>query len=418
MTPNAAGQIETNAAQAPELARLEETFKVFTETTRGLENAYENLSRRALRIDLELKRTNEDLQEKVAELEELSENRMSILQALPSGVVVLDAAGFVSCVNPAAERIIGRRAAEILGRAAEAVVGPTGDRLLVVECLGDRNRGVVEREIVALDGSRRHISFTVATLPDGGELQVLNDLTVVTRLREQIGRLDTLAALGEMAAGVAHEIRNPLNGIDGFAGLLERTLDRSNSDPETLERYARKIRRGVREVNDIVTNLLTFAAPESIMSAPVAVSELIAEIVEELTKFNSGASARTSLEDGLPRGFTVPGDGVKLKIVVTNLVRNAIEAAGPEGRVAVGLERSADGKRLLVVVDDDGGGLPEEVRSRLFRPFTTTKASGTGLGLAIANKFTALHGGEITFKDIPGGTRFTVSLPAIDEGKL
>ncbi|MCB9834121.1 MAG: PAS domain-containing protein [Planctomycetes bacterium] len=417
MTTKTEQATATATGATPDLARLEESFRLFTETTRGLESAYNALNRRAARIDVELKRSNDELRDKIQELEALSDNRMSILQALPSGVVVLDAGGFVSCVNPAAERILGRRALELLGRSARAVVGPTGDRLLVDEEDGGAGRRGIERELVTMDGSRRHVSYTIAALPDGGQLQVLNDLTVVTRLREQIGRLDTLAALGEMAAGVAHEIRNPLNGIDGFAGLLERALERAEADPATLARYAEKIRRGVREVNDIITNLLTFAAQESINPAPVPLADLIEEVVEELAKFGPRDAARPRITGNLP-ALTIPGDPVKLKIVLTNLVRNAIEAAGPEGRVEVALERAADRKRALVRIEDDGGGLPEEVRSRLFRPFTTTKASGTGLGLAIANKFAALHGGEITFKDIPGGTAFTVALPVNDEGRI
>ncbi len=398
---------------AEEIVKLEESFQLFTRTTLELENSYKKLTRKANRIDIELKRTNEELYEKVEELGALSDNRMSILEALPNGIVVIDPCRTISSVNPAAERILGRRALELVGRTANAVVGPTGDLLLIPGRTENSTSRTWEREIVALDGSRRQVAFTVANLPDGCELQVLTDLTVVTRLREQVGRLDTMAALGEMAAGVAHEIRNPLNGIDGFAGLLTRSLE-DTTESEPLVRYAKNIRRGVREVNDIITNLLTFAGPESIQLNPVDLPSLVSEVV---ASFSDRTTREIDLKyiENLNRRAVVAGDAVKLKIICSNLIQNAIQAVGQEGKVAVSLTLSGNGKSAVLKVNDNGGGIAVEVRDRLFQPFCTTKASGTGLGLAIANKFAALHRAEISCHDIEGGTSFVVSVPLIEE---
>ena len=266
-----------------------------------------------------------------------------------------------------------------------------------------------ERDIVALDGSRRQISFTSASLPDGCELQVLTDLTVVTRLREQVGRLDTLAALGEMAAGVAHEIRNPLNGIDGFAGLLARSLNKSG-DGEPMTRYAENIRRGVREVNEIITNLLTFASTETIQKSPILLPALIREIVSGFAD-HTESGVQLQFDCQVSGNTIVDGDPVKLKIIFSNLILNAIQAVDGEGHVNVTISQLQNSKTVTISVQDDGGGIPVEVKDKLFQPFCTTKASGTGLGLAIANKFAALHNAAISCHDLQGGTSFQVMMP-------
>ncbi|MFT7617198.1 MAG: PAS domain S-box-containing protein [Planctomycetota bacterium] len=413
---NSQSKLATEKERTPsadEILNLQESFQLFTRSTIELESSYKKLTRKATRIDIELKRTNEALSRKVKELGALSDNRMSILDALPNGIVVIDECRTINSVNPAAERILGRRTTELVGRSADAVVGPTGDFLLLPTSNPNSVKKSWERDVVALDGSRRQISFTSAILPDGCELQVLNDLTVVARLKEQVGRLDTMASLGEMAAGVAHEIRNPLNGIDGFAGLLARSLQ-ATGDNASLIRYAQNIRRGVSEVNDIVTNLLTFASPETIQLNPVALSTLVHDVVTGFVD-RANQTAKLVCEGFLSSTTTVAGDPVKLKIIFSNLIQNALQAVGDSGSVHVTIARGEDRKTALVTVNDDGGGIPDEIRERLFQPFCTTKASGTGLGLAIASKFAAMHNGAISCQDIHGGTSFKVTLPIATE---
>ncbi|HGY91724.1 MAG TPA: PAS domain-containing protein, partial [Planctomycetes bacterium] len=333
-----------------------------------------------------------------------------ILDALPDGVVVINAADQVICVNPAAERILGRSAEEILGRSRRAVVGPTGDPLLA-GVLEGRTRGRVEREVTTLDGSVRHIAYTSAPLPAGCELQVLTDRTVASRLRQQVNRLDTLAALGEMAAGVAHEIRNPLNGIDGFAALLGRELV-SEGRNEDVSRYAARIRRGVSEINAIVSNLLGFAAPQGLQNGRVDLHHLLSSVCAEAQEFApKDVSIHFHSEAGV--ASEVEGDTVKLRVVFLNLIRNAVEAVHEDGTVQVDLE--ADHGKLIIRVRDDGPGLAPAMRLKLFRPFSTTKAQGTGLGLAIAHKVCALHGGTIEHEESEHGCTFRVELPAAIE---
>ncbi len=400
----------TLAASASDVKRLEESFRVFTRMTHDLERAFDKLTERSSRVDHELGRTNKKLLSKLAELESLSSNRRRILEALPNGVVVVDEAGFIETVNPAAERLLGRCAQELCGRHRQALVGPTGDCLLLDSAAQAVEGGAIEREVVVLDGCNRRLSITRAPLPGGSEIQVLVDLTVVTRLREQVNRLDTLANLGEMAAGIAHEIRNPLNGIAGFAGLLQRSV---GGDDPTAQRYVKNISRGVREVNDIITNLLTFASPGRAPEATVVLSELLKDVEATAQGF---LESRPKVELNLvihpaARRIAIRGDATKLKIVFTNLVKNAIEAIADRGSVTVRLELSPEGREARIKVTDTGSGVPAAMRHRVFQPFATTKAQGTGLGLALAHRFVELHGGSIRCDNVAEGCTFSIELP-------
>ena len=251
---------------------------------------------------------------------------------------------------------------------------------------------------------------------------MLSDLTEVTHLRAQLSRLDTLAALGEMAAAIAHEVRNPLNGIEGFAGLLARALQQAGPiDQEQTSRYIDRIRRGVADVNEIVTNLLLWARPDRLVRSRFSLDGLVAEIVADAPVLAGSASHAPITIDSPCPGVELAADRMKIKIVLMNLVRNALEAVGAtEGSVRIVMTPSESG--LRIAVQDSGPGVPEEVRRRLFRPFSTGKASGTGLGLAVARKLVEVHGGELDLVSGSGdGARFEIFLPSavvVTEGAL
>jgi PAS domain S-box-containing protein len=410
VSPGSTPHLETPAGPAPiatgDLDRLQESFRVFSERTAHLEKAYERLTRRAARVDLELRQANLELAAKVEELGALSESRRRMVAALPEGIVVVDAGGVISNVNPAAARILGRPAAELEGRLRAAIVGPTGDELLSDDDLAPGSEDV-EREIVALDGSRRRVAMTLVELGDGCTMRVIADRTVVTRLREQVGRLDTLASLGEMAAGIAHEIRNPLNGIDGFAALLQRRL--VDSEDEDLTRYASRVRSGVRELDGIVVNLLAFARPEQLQLEEVDLRPLLSELAEDARSYGDGFEPEILLSfPGGRRGTLVHADALKLRMIVRNLLKNAVEAMSEAATLRLILD--GDDDAWTIAVEDEGAGVPEDFRERLFRPFCTTKARGTGLGLAIAQKLANLHGGGLSYEPREPGSRFALRI--------
>jgi PAS domain S-box-containing protein len=403
-------ELVRTSERGPDVALLADSFRTFNRVTKDLESAYHALRARADEVDARLRDANRGLLAKVAELECVTEHLHGILNLVPCGVVTADASGMVTSVNRAAERILGRVAAELIGRDPRSVLGRDGAPLL---SLGrpSGQPAAPDREIIAFDGSRRRIASTVAPLSNGGALEVLNDLTEVAHLRAQLSRLDTLAALGEMAAAIAHEVRNPLNGIEGFAGLLARTLQgASPADRGQAERYVDRIRRGVAEVNEIVTNLLLWARPDRLARSRFALDALVAEVVGDAPHLaESAAGVAIAVEPG-STGLDLVADRMKLKIVLTNLVRNALEAVAPgPGSVTIAPVLSDGG--LTVSVQDSGPGVPEDVRRRLFRPFSTGKASGCGLGLAVARKLALVHGGDLVLASAAGGARFELFLP-------
>jgi len=229
--------------------------------------------------------------------------------------------------------------------------------------------------------------------------------------QDRLLRAESMARLGEMAAGVAHEIRNSLNGIDGFAALLGRELV-SGGENEDVSRYADRIRRGVSEINAIVSNLLGFAAPQGLQNGRVDLHRLLTSVCTEAQEF-APEEVSIRFRSRVEHAVEVEGDTVKLRVVFLNLIRNAVEAVHEDGSVQVTLE--AERKKLIVRVCDDGPGLAPAMRLKLFRPFSTTKAQGTGLGLAIAHKVTALHGGTIEHEESVRGCTFRVELPAAIE---
>ncbi|HTM22081.1 MAG TPA: ATP-binding protein, partial [Kofleriaceae bacterium] len=228
---------------------------------------------------------------------------------------------------------------------------------------------------------------------------------------------DRLKQLGEMAAGVAHEIRNPLNGIEGFASLLTRDLPAGGKG----HRYAGAIVEGVRTLNRTVTALLAFTAPKQPQRRPADPLQLAGSCIELLR-----AEQELRRDEGVPAaaielverwdGTRIAIDPDQLRQALLNLAQNAVQAAQGSGvaapRVVITVEPHPEVAGLVISVDDNGPGVPAAERQRIFTPFYTTKDHGTGLGLAVSHTIVALHGGAITVEDAPtGGARFSVVLP-------
>ncbi|MBX3464808.1 MAG: hypothetical protein KF830_16695 [Planctomycetes bacterium] len=342
--------------------RLQQGFEQFIAAARELERSYAALKQRTAAVDLELQATNRALQQALHE-------RDTIFAALPIGLVAVRADGGVSCCNREGERLLA---------AAEAAGIDLAQRLPGECTFGDL--------LVRL---RR------VELPEG-ELVLLEDRSHVQELEREVHRLDRLAGLSELALGVAHEIKNPLNGVMGFAALLER-----GGDAEAMRRHAGKVVQGVRQVDEIVRSLLRFACPERGRSRPASVATVVAE-----------AAAAAGLPAARLRLLGATGarvDAGALARVLTNLFRNAIEAA-PTATVQV--EAAVGNGRLELIVQDDGPGLARDLAARAFEPFVSTKERGTGLGLPLSARVLSFLGGDLELLN-PGqpGARFRVRLP-------
>lgn len=338
-----------------------------------------------------------------------------ILEGLTSGLVVVNRAGSVQALNPAAQRILaiadkgkGRPYRQAL-QTAPALAD------LITEAL-DGSSPIVRRTIRLSDhpdgvgtqrGDRpRHLGVTISPIIGAdGTLQasvcLFTDLTAVVELEEQLRLKEALARLGELTAGLAHEFRNGLATIHGYGRLL---------DPQSLPDQARSCVEGIRAettaLGEVVTNFLKFARPDQLAMAPVDLRAVIARAMDEVP----GATRAVSMEGEFG---TVNGDDVLLRQAFANLIRNSLEACEHSGIAPQVTIRSqiADGG-VQLTIEDNGPGFTEEAIRKVFQPFATTKASGTGLGLAIVQKVIVSHNGNITAANRSDrGAQFRLRLP-------
>lgn len=384
------------------LPDIEHALRLFDETTSAL-------SARIHRLEAVLVQKTRELATKVSELDAVHAYLAQVMGAVTSGVIAVDRDGRITTANPAA--IVA------LAGVLDPVVGadyrhafPDSPLLRILD--GADAVGDSERLIRPTVGPRRIVAAKVAPLrtPDGtliGAVEVFEDITEIRRLRELVDRADRLQQLGEMAAGVAHEIRNPLNGIEGFASLLARDL--AADDPKA--RYARLIIEGVRHLNRTVTGLLEYAKPRRLERAahdPIA----LATSVVELTRADDALGSITLTVVAPDQLEPLLCDGHQVRQVLLNLVRNAVQAARTQVMLTVEAFGDADDPAIAFVVDDDGPGIPADDHQRIFTPFFTTKDEGTGLGLAVSHAIVEQHGGQLLLDDAPlGGARFRVVLP-------
>jgi PAS domain S-box-containing protein len=339
----------------------------------------------------------------MAERAEASERLSAqIIEGLTSGLVVVDRGGAVRSVNPAAKRILaladapmGAPFRELLARAPE-LANVIGEAL-------DTSEPIVRRTV---DRGSSHLGVTVSPIRDkDGSLQaavcLFTDLTSVMELEEQLRLKDSLARLGELTAGLAHEFRNGLATIHGYGRLLDPA-----ALPQGQRPYVEGIRAETTALGAVVTNFLRFAKPEPLTLAPVDLKAVIASAVDDVQAPASSIMIRGAFE-------TVDGDDVLLRQAFSNLFRNSLEACAATGVAPHILVLGAvEGGEQRVTVEDNGPGFSDEAQRRLFQPFATTKPTGTGLGLAIVQRVLVSHNGRVTAGNrSEGGAEFKIRLP-------
>ncbi len=328
----------------------------------------------------------------------------------------IDAAGRLAALSDEGARILGCAPASI-GRPCDEVLAhqPEVARLLVSALDGRERAGRAETRLHETAG---HDAFTIGytLLPvrdDEGALagaaMLFRDLTPYERRDEQDRLHDRLAALGQMAAGLAHELRNPLASVEVLAGLLKRRLV-DGEDRELVEELLEE----VRTVASAVSASLAFVRPVAVSAEWIETAALLADVEERARRRTAFAGTLgVEVEAGAERLFADP---TLLRRALVDVSINAIEAMdGPgQDRASELLLRAGpavDGFRIDV--DDTGPGVPEEIRERIFHPFFTTRPEGTGVGLAEAQKVAAAHAGSLAVQDAPGGgARFRMYLPA------
>lgn len=344
-----------------------------------------------------------------------------LLSSLQDGVIILDPAGRVVSLNQAAEELTGFSGSQVAGRPIGEVFPPPSPLSRLVAKTADQGRSYADFDaaLTRADGGRLTVSAVASLVsnPHGesrGVVLVLRDLSRVRELEEQVRRSDRLAALGVLAAGVAHEVRNPLVGVRAAAQLMEREA----TFPPGLREFTGIIIREVDRLNRLVGDLLAFAGHRALRIRPCNVNQVVEEALRlEDTGLQAGGVTVVRRYD--PEVPAVAGDSERLLQVFLNLIRNGVEAmAGGAGELQVRtrFERVAPqcGGRAAAVVEigDRGAGIPPEIKGHLFNPFFTTKDGGTGLGLPISLRIVEEHGGAIEVQSEVGqGSTFRVLLP-------
>lgn len=394
-----------------ELERIREAFDVFDAQSRQLQGAFDKLQKELAQANRELNAKNLALSQKVDELQAMTSRLHCILQSLTDGVLVVSCDLTVESCNAAAERLLGLPRTSIEGRPYAEVMNDPAAIRIIKDAL-EHGRTLMDRQRRYNDASGRTVEVLdgVAPVlaPDGailGAIEVLRDMTELRALEARVRHQERMAALGEMAASVAHEIRNPLGTIEGFARLLRRDL---NEQPNHL-RLADKIVQGAQNLNYVITNLLTYVRPMSLQTEDFDAGRLLASTLEGL---GSGPAAQqVDVQVDMPdKPIAVHGDIRQLRQVLLNLGLNAVEASGSDKVVRFSVFQTETNVHFQVT--DQGAGIPEDVLPKLFDPFFTTKQAGTGLGLSLCHKIVSAHNGRLDVKTREGvGTTMDVVLP-------
>src|ERR1700678_626967 len=373
----------------------------------------------------ELARLHLLAQERAQESERLTEE---VTRNMPTGLLLISATGAITSTNPAAEDALGIRTLRY--RSYKEILGSDSDLAkMLTACIRDGKtfqRGEVEH--LTSEGEVRHLGVTISPIyrsvrapvrmandlvPPAAEMKVsgalclMSDLTELTALQKQIRWKENLAALGEMSAGIAHEFKNSLATISGYAQMI-----RSEVATGDVRDSSERILDQTRALNHVVTEFLRFAKPLEICYETVPMQSVVAKVAEELheTIPQCAVEFEGTFQD-------LPGDEALLRQALLNLARNGAESAlttGKTPRVTISgtIEELGGRKWQRICVADDGPGISETDLPKIFLPFYTTKSEGTGLGLAVVQKVALQHGGSIDGRNRQGGgAEFLLWLP-------
>ncbi|MFO7973071.1 MAG: ATP-binding protein, partial [Candidatus Hydrogenedentota bacterium] len=361
-----------------------------------------------------------------SKLEEANLHRARILASMRGGVLAVDTTGRVQTINQAASDLLGDiQPGSILADLPEQIAQVLARTLETHHDLED-----YETQLLRPDGLEIPVAMSSACLTSSegslkGAMVMIYDLSPVKRLEQNVQRADRLSSIGTLAAGMAHEIKNPLVSVKTFTQLLPKRY----ADPEFRSTFAEVVLSAVERIDLIVSRLLDFARPQQASFAPRNICKIIQDVLmlTENQAIKAGITIKIDLSEPV---FLVNCDEQQLHQVFLNLILNAIEAMGQTkggvlrvsasiGRMQLPQERHRplhDVESVVVSVQDTGSGIPEDQVEAIFNPFYTTKENGSGLGLSVVHGIVAEHGGTIDVESVPGhGTTFNVTFPMVRE---
>ena len=363
-------------------------------------------------ISEKLQKTSEELDANRQNLAELRALNQNVVESIPSGLVTLSNYGTATFVNPAACQILQTTPASILGRHITDLTFFTIDEWN--EARDRLGAGAVvrnEKDFV-VGGITRNIGYAATPLSTlegkpAGYTLIFQDLTEMKKLEAEVRLKDRMAAVGELSAGIAHEIRNPLAAIAGSVQVLKNSSQLSTQEQRLMSIVLKESER----LNKSIADFLRFVRPQEKMSVQFDVAASLSETLELFANSPELREDHKIEHDIDPPSFNLVGDADQIRQVFWNLARNAVQAMPNGGRLAV--RTYVDDGAYNIVFADSGRGMSEGDLARLFQPFRTNFPTGTGLGMAISYRIVQEHGGRIDVASHVGsGTTITVSLPS------
>lgn len=408
----------------PVYEQLQRAFDDFQIRSEKLSKAYAAMQEDFKKINLELDSKNRELEESLVKQEEIQTYLNSILESMNNGVISVDMEGKITQFNKAASEITGYKPSAVIGKSYYDVFGDNSlsDNNVMNVLASDKGHKRDEKVIWHKNSNPVNVSFQSAILKDQksrrlGAVEIFSDISRIKALEEEMLQNKTMAALGEMAATVVHEIRNPLGAMGVWASLLDRDLDKGDSRRETLS----KIIDALARLNHIVSNLLVYSRPFKGQFREVLLQDILNETVNfidiEAERIGNKVEINKILDESSP--LYVLADPEKLQQMIMNLCLNAVQAMPDGGTLTVSCNepQRKNKEYASFSISDTGIGIEKDCIDKIFDPFYTTKENGTGLGLAIVKKFVDHHSGYLNIKSVVNeGTTIQVFLPQI-EGK-
>ena len=373
---------------------LEEAFHTFNRLSGQLADSYQALELRVANLNEELNHAHDERFKELTEKERLANRLSSLLDALPGGVVVLDQQGVVAEYNPVAAELLGE---PLQGLAWQLVIkrvfAPRGD----------------DGHDVSLNDGRR---VNISTCPLGsepGQILLITDVTEVRKLQDRLSQHQRLAAMGEMAASLAHQIRTPLSS----AILYSSRLKHQHVSDQERQHCGEKIISRLRHLEHVVNDMLLYARGARPGTERFSVEELFTDVLLSVENQLDACSVDMSvLDETKNSGLT--GNRQMLVSALINLIVNAIQSVEGGGLISMAATRLSD-KVLQIRIRDNGRGFSPEEKLKAFEPFFTTRKEGTGLGLAVVDTIISAHDGDISLESTKGqGSCFTIQLPLLE----
>jgi PAS domain S-box-containing protein len=395
---------------------LRQSFESFNKATADLQRAYARLEERFANLNKELEEKNIQLLKTVAEKEETKNYLQNILESLINGVIVTDLQGRIQTINQCAEIFVSVCQTNVIGQHISILFEDMAVNDWREINLAEYFKGESGQK-VKINGRTLEIFCSPFKSPSGaviGSVFVLRDITRIEKLEDMAKRTEKFAAMGEMAANIAHEIRNPLGSIELFASLLLKNLPQKKDRERVIQ-----IISSVKNVDNKISNLLMFTRKQSPKMKKIDLHVILSEVLDFSRQIMEQGDIAVSMKYA-DSSACIEGDAEMIKQIFLNIILNAQQAMPDGGMLRIEsiiLSNSIvpdEAPVIEISFQDTGSGIPAENLSRIFDPFFSTKEGGSGLGLAIVHNIVSQHHGSVSVENSPpGGAIVSISLPLV-----